>query len=161
MRKFRQTIGVNGARGGAMFFKGLMALVFGLAFSSPWKIIPPPPDGLVLLNEFIPLEVWGLGWFIAGFALIIGAFRKNQAWSMGLYAAMLFTWFASYLTTAIVETLQGHSHISQWFAVVIYGALLGSAISVARLINAPPPVLNDAVTSEIEVVPKEESGDDT
>jgi hypothetical protein len=158
MNRVKKIITLNGARGAAMFFKGLLAIVFGLAFSSPWKVIPPPPSGLVLLNDFIPLEVWGIGWFIAGFALLIGAFRTNQSKPMGMYAFMLFIWFASYVTTIVTELIdQGYSDL--WFAAAVYGSLLGSAISVARLLNAPPANLN-LVTQELEALPKEESGDD-
>lgn len=150
---------INGARGGAMFFKGVMAITFGIAFSSPWKIIPPPPSGLVLINNVLPLEVWALGWYVSGIFLIFGAFRQNQARAMGLYAAMLFVWFASYASTAVYQVfVEGHSTL--WYAAVIYGGLLGSAVSVARLINAPPPAnLEDVSTIEIEIVHKE-PGDD-
>lgn len=143
-----------------MFFKGLMAIIFGLAFHSPWQIIPPPPSGLVLLDNFLPLQVWAFGWYFSGIALIIGAFRQNQAWSMGVYASMLFIWFASYTTTAVYQVFtDGHS--SLWYVSAIYGCLLGSAISVARLINSPaPPNLEEIDTSEIEIIPKE-PGDDS
>jgi hypothetical protein len=151
---------VNGARGAAMFFFGVMALVFAMAFTGPWKVIPPPPSGLVLLNDFVPLEVWGVGWLFSGLVLIIGAFRKNQAWAMGSFASMLFVWFASYLTTAIVQTVDsGYSRL--WYVVTIYGSLLGAVVSVARLINAPPPSTLDAViTGEIELTMKD-PGDDS
>lgn len=156
---FVSRFGFNGARGGAMFFKGLMAITFGLAFHSPWQIIPPPPSGLVLLDNFLPLQVWALGWYIAGVALIIGAFRQNQAWSMGFYASMLFVWFASYTSTAIYQVVtDGHS--SLWYVAAIYGCLLGSAISVARLINSPAPEqLEELPTGEIEI--QKEPGDDS
>lgn len=159
MRLPRWVPRINGARGGAMFFKGLIAIVFGLAFHSPWQIIPPPPKGLALLDTFLPLEMWAIGWYISGLLLILGAFRQNQAKAMGLYAAMLFVWFASYLTTTIMEVMdQGYSYL--WFAVAIYGGLLGSAVCVARLINAPAPQkLDEVMTLEIEV--QKEPGDDS
>lgn len=152
-------IGFNGARGGAMFFKGLMALTFGLAFHSPWQIIPPPPSGLALLDTFLPLQVWALGWYTAGVCLIIGAFRQNQAWAMGIYSSMLFVWFASYLSTAVYQVFtDGHSVL--WYAAAVYGCLLGSAISVARLINSPPPTNLEVVTGELPVIEKG-PGDDS
>lgn len=149
---------INGARGAAMFFFGLMALVFAMAFSSPWKVIPPPPTGLVGLNDFVPLEVWGLGWAAAGIALVVGSFRQNQAWAMGVYASMLFVWFASYLSTAIGQMFdQGHTNM--WYPVAIYGSLLGAVVSVARLLNAPPPSNLETVTGELPTIVKDE-GDD-
>lgn len=165
-RLVRKYFRINGARGSAMLFKGLMAIIFGLAFFSPWQVIPPPPSGLALLHDFVPLEVWALGWYVAGVWLIVGAFRQNQSKPMGLYAAMLFIWFGSYLTTIIIQLFtQGYSNL--WFVCAIYGTLLGSALSVARLINAPAdspvPSLErrKTITGQLEVVIKEESGDDT
>lgn len=147
---------INGARGAAMFFFGIVSATFGIAFHSPWAIIPPPPRGLEGLDTIVPLEVWGIGWYIAAGWLIIGAFRQNQAKAMGVFAFMLFVWFASYLTTAIGQVFD-RGHTTLWFAVVIYGALLGAVISVARLLNAPsvPPM-----TGELKIVVKE-TGDDS
>jgi hypothetical protein len=146
---------LNGARGGAMFFFGIMSMVFGLAFNSPWKVIPPPPRGLEGLNDFLPLEFWGLGWFLAAVCLIIGAFRQNQSWALGTYAAMLFVWFASYFSTAIGQLLT-NGHTNMWYAVVIYGAFLGAILCIARMNNAPP---QGPLTGEIELIIKE-PGDD-
>lgn len=160
MRRVVKHFRINGARGGAMFFFGVMALVFAMAFTGPWKIIPPPPSGLVLLHDFIPLEVWGIGWLFAGIALVVGAFRQNQAWSMGVFATMLFVWFASYLSTAVVQVIN-NGHTNLWYAVAVYGALLGAVICVARLLNAPPSSTIDAVmTGEIELIMKD-PGDDS
>jgi hypothetical protein len=148
-------LGINGARGGAMFFFGIIAFVFGLAFNSPWQIIPPPPRGLSGLNDFLPLEVWAYGWYVAAGFLIFGAFRKNQAFPLGVFACMLFVWFASYLTTAIGQVID-RGYTSLWFAVAIYGALLGAIVCIARMNNAPP---SGPLTGEIELIIKDE-GDD-
>jgi hypothetical protein len=137
-----------------MFCFGVMSIAFGLAFASPWKIIPPPPRGLVILDDWIPLEVWGHGWWIAGIFLVIGAFRQNQAWAMGAYAGMLSIWFLSYAATLITDLFtQGHS--SMGYAVVVWGAFLGAVVGVARLVNAPPeamPKMDKSPTGEIRVV---------
>jgi hypothetical protein len=153
---------INGARGGAMFFFGLMSLIFGWAFSGPFKVIPPPPPGLTLLHNWVPLEIWGIGWILAGVFLIIGAFRQNQSWGMAIYSSMLFIWFASYLTTALVSVFtKGYATTGMWYAAAVYGALLGAVICVARLLNAPPSShLQAVVTGEVELVMKKESGDD-
>lgn len=139
-----------------MFFFGIMSLVFGLAFNSPWKVIPPPPTGLAGLHEFLPLEFWGLGWYFAATCLIFGAFRKNQSWALGVYAGMLFVWFASYLTTAVTQMVD-RGATGMWFAVVIYGSFLGAIICIARMNNAPPQ--GPLTTGEIELIIKDE-GDD-
>lgn len=146
---------INGARGAAMFFFGIVCAVFGIAFHSPWAIIPPPPRGLEGLDKLIPLEIWGIGWYVAAAWLFIGAFRQNQAKAMGVFAFMLFVWTASYLTTAVSQMID-RGYTSMWFAVAIYGGLLGAVISVARLINAPPL---PPMTGEIDIVIKE-PGDD-
>lgn len=147
---------INGARGWSMFFFGIMSSVFGLAFNSPWKIIPPPPRGLEGLDDFLPLEFWAIGWFFAALCLIWGAFKQNQSWCLGVYAGMLAVWFGAYLSTAIGQMVTT-GHTSMWYAVVVYGSFLGAIVSIARMNNAPP---NGPLTGEIELIIKE-SGDDS
>lgn len=150
------TVWINGARGVVMFFSGVMALAFGLAFTGPWKVIPPPPRGLIVLDDWISLEIWGYGWYLAAACLIVGAFRQNQAWAMGIYAAMLFLWFGSYAWTLVAELVEtGRS--SMWYSTAIFGSFLGVVLGVARLVNAPPlPKMEKYPTGEIQVVKDDE-----
>jgi len=136
-----------------MFCFGLSALTFGVAFFGPFKITPPPPKGLVGLDAWVSLEVWGLVWIAVGLFLLVSSFKNNQSAAMGCYAAMLFVWWASYTWTAVAEFLETGA-TSLWLASCIYGSILGACVGVARLVNAPPD-LSALVTGE------EGTGDDS
>jgi hypothetical protein len=141
---------VNGARGVVLLGFGLVALVFGLAFNSPVAVIPPPPAGLRGLNELIPLQVWGILWYLASVFLFVGAFRQNQAKAMMLFAGLLFVWASAYAGATFTAS---DPRLVSLFAMqtVIFGGLLTSCMGVARLLNAPPinvPVLRKRVQAE-------------
>lgn len=120
-----------------MFFFGVSALVFSLAFFGPLKIVPPPPKGLVPLSQVLPLEVWGLAWLAVAVWLFYSSFREDQSQAMGAYAAMLFVSAASYTTAGVLEWL-ATGFTTLWFSAAIYGSILGACLGVARLVNAPP-----------------------
>lgn len=128
---------INGAKGLALLSFGVMAALFGVAFLSPWAIIPPPPRGLVFLNGIVPLEVWGGVWWAAAVWLIVGAFREDQSKAMAPFAAMLFVWAASYGFTAWDE-YQRTGYTVFWFSSALFAALLVASLAIARLVNAPP-----------------------
>lgn len=120
-----------------MFFFGLSALCFGLAFFGPIKVFPPPPKGLVPLSQIVPLEVWGVAWLLVAAYLIWSSCRQDQSKAMGAYAAMLFVSAASYTTAGALE-FATTGFTALWFAAAIYGSILGACVGVARLVNAPP-----------------------
>lgn len=133
---------VNGAKGVALLAFGGIAGFFGLAFLSPWAIIPPPPRGLVLLNNLVPLEVWGGIWWLAAAWLIVGAFRQDQSKAMGIFAFMLFVWAASYASSAWDE-FHRTGYTVFWLSSAMFLALLIACLAIARLVNAPPVDLED------------------
>lgn len=128
---------VNGAKGVALLSFGIMASLFGIAFLSPWAIIPPPPQGLVFLNGLIPLEIWGGLWWVASGALIIGAFTQDQSKALAPFTGMLFIWAASYGFSAWDE-FSRTGYTLFWFTSALFGALLVACLAIARLVNAPP-----------------------
>ncbi len=128
---------INGAKGMALLSFGIMAGLFGVAFLSPWAIIPPPPRGLVFLNEIIPLEVWGGAWWAASLWLVVGAFREDQSKALAPFAAMLFIWAASYGFSAWDE-YQRTGYTLFWFSASLFLSLLIACLAIARLVNAPP-----------------------
>lgn len=128
---------INGAKGLAMISFGVMAGLFGVAFFSPWQIIPPPPKGLVFLNGLLPLEFWGAAWWLAAIALFVGAFRDDQSQAMSPFAGMLFVWASSYAFSAWDEYLHT-GYTTFWLSSALFLALLVASLAVARLVNAPP-----------------------
>lgn len=128
---------INGARGVTLLGFALVAIVFGLAFNSPVAVIPPPPAGLVGLDSLIPLQVWGILWYLAGLFLVVGAFRQDQSKSMVLFAGLLTVWAITYLIAAF--TAETPRLVSIFYLqTVIYAGLLTAVLGVARLLNAPP-----------------------
>lgn len=128
---------INGSKGVALLAFGVMAGLFGVAFLSPWAIIPPPPRGLVFLNGIIPLEVWGGMWWLAAVCLVVGAFCQDQSKALAPFSAMLFVWAASYGFSAWDE-YQRTGHTVFWFSSALFLALLVACLAIARLVNAPP-----------------------
>lgn len=128
---------INGARGVTLLGFALVAIVFGVAFNSPVAVIPPAPAGLVGLDQLIPLQWWGLAWYLAAVFLITGAFRQDQSKSMVLFAGLLAVWAISYAGAAFTAP---SSRLTSLFAMqtVIFGGLLTACLGVARLLNAPP-----------------------
>lgn len=120
-----------------MFFFGLSALCFGLAFFGPVKVVPPPPKGLVPLSQLIPLEVWGVTWLLVAGWLVWSSFKQDQSKAMGAYAAMLFVSAASYTTAGVLE-FAATGFTALWVSAAIYSSILGACVGVARLVNAPP-----------------------
>lgn len=140
-------IKINGAKGVTLLSFAVIAALFGVAFLSPWAIIPPPPPGLVLLNSWVPLEVWGGAWWVAAVWLGVGAFREDQSKALVPFAAMLFVWSASYAFAAADEYLRSGYTIT-WFPAALFMALLAGCFGIARLVNAPPNDL-DALTRRV------------
>lgn len=128
---------INGARGVTLLGFSLASLVFGLAFNSPIAVIPPPPAGLAGLDGLIPLQWWGVAWYVSATLLLVGAFRQDQSRSMALFAGLLAVWTISYGSAAASASSPRLLTIFVLQA-VIYGGLLIACLGVARLINAPP-----------------------
>lgn len=130
-------IKINGAKGVALLGFSLVAAAFGVAFLSPWALIPPPPRGLTFLDTLIPLQWWGGAWYASALVLVVGAFRQDQSKAMVLFAPLLFIWGISYgFTIPTVE--EPRMQVAFTLQTVIYFALFIACLAVARLVNAPP-----------------------
>lgn len=125
---------------------GLMSLAFGIAYFGPFKITPPVPPGLVILNDAISLDFWGALWLIVAGALLIGSFREDQSWPMGLFASMLFVWTASYAAAAVIQ-FAGTGFTTLWFPAAVFGTILGASFGISRLVNAP--TVNRKIVDEL------------
>lgn len=127
---------VRGAKGVALLGYALVAVVFGISLLSPWALIPPPPKGLIFLDSLLPLQWWGALWWGAAGMLLVGAFRRNQAKSLGLFAACLFVWSASYGFSAF--TVTGMQSLAFTLQATVFAGLLCSVLATARLLATPP-----------------------
>lgn len=128
---------VNGAKGVALLAFSFVAAAFGVAFLSPWALIPPPPTGLVFLDRLVPLQWWGGAWWASAVVLGVGAFRQDQSKAMILFAPLLFIWAVSYGFT-IPSVNEPRMQTAFVLQTVIFAALFVACLAVARLVNAPP-----------------------
>lgn len=128
---------LNGAKGMALLAFAFVAAAFGVAFLSPWALIPPPPLGLVFLDRLIPLQWWGGAWWLSALILVWGAFREDQSRAMILFAPLLFIWGISYAGT-IPSLTEPRLQVAFTLQTVIFFALFVACLAVARLVNAPP-----------------------
>ena len=142
MKTRLQRLHINGAKGVALLSFGVMASLFGVAFLSPWAIIPPPPRGLAFLNEIIPLEILGGAWWASAAWLVFGAFREDQSRAFGPFSGMLFVWSASYAFSAW-EEYHRTGYTMFWLSSALFLALLVACLAIARLVNAPPIDIED------------------
>lgn len=127
---------LRGAKGAALLGYAIVASVFAFSLLSPWALIPPPPRGLIFLDSLVPLQWWGALWWAAAFMLFFAAFRRNQAKSLGLFAACLFVWSASYGFSAF--TVTGPLAVAFTLQATIFAGLLCSVLATARLLATPP-----------------------
>lgn len=145
---------VNGARGAALLGFSIVSLVFGLAFLGPLSIVPPPPAGLVLLDSLVPLQWWGGGWYLAGIALLVGAFKQNQSFAMQPFVGLLAVWGISYGWSAMTAPTLRFAVVFSFTAAIYLGMLI-ACLGVARLVNAPPV---DISSLRRKVLPNELEG---
>lgn len=131
-RRFRP----NGAKGFALLGFAVVAMAFGVAFLSPWALIPPPPLGLAYLDRLIPLQVWGGVWWASAVLLLVGAYREDQSKAMVLFAPMLFIFAASYGMT--IGSTEGKMQVAFILQTAIFFGLFVACLAVSRLVNAPP-----------------------
>lgn len=127
---------LRGAKGAALLGYAVVSMVFGISLLSPWALIPPPPRGLVFLDSLVPLQWWGGLWWGSAVLLLVGAFSRHQSKSLGLFAACLFVWSASYGFSAF--TVTGPTATAFTLQATVFAGLLCSVLATARLLAAPP-----------------------
>lgn len=150
---------VNGAKGVALLSFAAVAAVFGVAFLSPWALIPPPPRGLVFLDNLVPLQWWGGAWWLASAVLLVGAFRQDQSKAMVIFAPLLFIWAVSYGFS--IPTLEDpRLQVAFTLQTVVFLGLFVACLAVSRLVNAPPVDLEALVYRVNHSEPREGTGDE-
>ncbi|MDQ0679094.1 uncharacterized membrane protein HdeD (DUF308 family) [Arthrobacter pascens] len=144
---------VYGPRGTIMLGKGIICLCFGFAYIGVLKTAPSP--GLDLVIRIMPLPLWGVLWFIAGFMLIAAAFRVDHSRALGMLTAMLSIWALSYIDYfgRVPVLPNGNDNTAFLFAAILAGMAL-SAAGIARMLN------HGKSHPEIIVAPGEATSDD-
>jgi 4-hydroxybenzoate polyprenyltransferase len=125
---------VYGPRGTIMLGKGFICLCFGVNYLGVLNTVQSP--GLDLVTRLMPLPLWAVAWFIAGFMLIAAAFRVDHSRALGVLTAMLSLWSLTYFDYFFrVPVLpNGSDNTAYLFAAIMAGMAL-SAAAVARMLN--------------------------
>ena len=105
--------------------------------------------------RIMPLPLWGVLWFIAGFTLIAAAFKVDHSRALGMLTAMLSIWALSYIDYfARVPVLpNGNNNTAFLFATILAGMALSAAGIAGRLNHGKSHL-------EIIVAPGEATPDD-
>ncbi|MEU3507704.1 hypothetical protein ABZ733_07210 [Streptomyces longwoodensis] len=128
----RRLTGRLGRRGALLTLKGLIASLYGYG-----QLVEPIPDrrGLCLLLKGAPLEVWAVGWIVAGATALVCAWLPRRRDWPGFVAVWAITapWSMAYLVAwwPLGEYPRG------WVAALIFGAF-GAVCLVAIGWDEPP-----------------------
>lgn len=125
---------VYGPRGTIMLGKGIICLCFGYSYIGVLKTTPSAALDLVL--RIMPLPLWGVAWFIAGFMLIAAAFKVDHSRALGLLTAMLSIWALSYIDYFFrVPILPNGNDNTAFLGAAIFAGMALSAAGIARMLN--------------------------
>lgn len=128
----------------------LICIGHGLVYS----YVPPYvrlPKGLELLTEWVPIQVFGAGWFLAGLLCIYFAARRRPGW-MGVAAAFLMTGLFGtfYSIGTLINLGTGESYRQVVLAAIYLGIVMMIAGSVPRKkrVSADPYPLTTAAIEQ-------------
>lgn len=128
---------VYGPRGMVMLGKAFMCLCFGFAYVGIFDL--PQTPGLDMVQQIIPLPLWGVAWFLCAFMLIAGAFKVDQSRALGCVAALLCLWSLSYLAFFLrVPSLPNGAPNTAFLSAALLASMALSAAGVARMVNHAP-----------------------
>lgn len=133
---------INGPRGSVLLAVAWVCALHGVAYTPLTDGPITIPIGLQALSEVIPLEVYGVLWFVTAILTVIGAFRgKNgrqrdhaDAWGYGLSAGMFAAWGFSYVAGWTVALSNG-APSRAWVTGCIYLAFAVVITAAARMTN--------------------------
>lgn len=134
--------GLNGPRGSVLLAAALVCILHGIAYTPLTDGPVDTPLALEVLSEFIPLEVYGIAWFVAGTFAIVGAFRDRRgrqrdhadAWGFGAVTGMFIAWGLTYVSGWIIATTDGQPSRS-WITGGLYIAVAVIVAASARMTN--------------------------
>ena len=126
-----------GRRGALLTLKGTMALVYGSG-----QVVQPTGDrqGLALLLQLAPLDVWGWAWITAGVTALVCAWLPRRKDWPGFLAVWLIasSWAMAYLVSwwPLDASPRG------WVVAVLFGAF-GAVCLVAIGWDESPPARSE------------------
>lgn len=132
-RKRRFRLLPRSPRTGWMVFVGTVFLFRGIEYLDPASA-ESLPRTLARIEEVVPIGFWAILWVLSGVVAIATA--NTRYWIQGIVGLAMITavWFLGY-TSAFVEDMIFHGDSGAGLAALAYGALVASAISIARMID--------------------------
>lgn len=115
----------------------VVAMAFGLAYVGPISV-PDAPSPLQILESLMPLQIWGILWFLCSGMLWISAFQKEQAFPLAFFALLMTLWIIIYMVSFTQEFLAtGQSY--QWINPIVFLGIIIASRGASRMVN---PVRN-------------------
>lgn len=163
---------VHGNRGTTMLGFAIVAFGFGTAYAWP-GVLPPASfssNGTELVRALLPLQIWGVIWYVAGVSLLSNAFRVEQSKAMGFITGLFSAWTISALHGFVLSLMEGKL-TSGWLLGLIYAGLVVACFGIAKapnpakthigVVNLPGEKPSERLlgaTGEMPVVGKNEVG---
>ena len=124
---------VYGPRGVILLSLALVCFCFGVAYVGP--LAPETvPVGVRPLTWIMPLDYWGVLWFIGCYHLAQSAFKVNQAHALGGLSGVLTAWALTHFIAGRSLAPEGvYSRL--WITGVIFSAIVALVMGVARMLN--------------------------
>lgn len=134
--------GINGPRGSVLVAAAWVCVLHGIAYTPLTNGPVDTPLALQVLAEFIPLEVYGLAWLLAGTVALVGAFRSRaglqrdhaDAWGFGLVFGMFLAWSIAYASGWIIALVRGEPSRA-WITAGLYVGVALIVLAVTRMTN--------------------------
>lgn len=128
---------VYGPRGLVMLGQAALAACFGFAYIG--ILNTPPMPGVELPTLFMPLQLWGVVWFLCASHLLTAAFKVDQSRALGWITVLLLFWALSYLYYWATHPVLpgGYSNIA-YLSSAMLGSMVLNAVGLARMLNPGP-----------------------
>lgn len=125
---------VYGPRGMIMLGKAMVCLCFGCIYVG--NAGNGDSSGVWMVTRIMPIQFWGVAWFLVAFMLISSAFKVDHSRALGALTAMFSLWGLSHLEfyLRLPVLANGSPNRAYIFSVIMFGLAI-SAAGVARMLN--------------------------
>lgn len=121
---------------------GLLAVIFGLSYTSILTEALPAPPGLNLITDVLPIWVWGGLWIAAGLMGVLSVFTSLR-WEFRIGFNILvwlqMLWTFSFLTSWVFNIGGGKSSARDYVAAAVFGFGALGLIGIIQLLAPVPP----------------------
>lgn len=127
------SVRINGLRGYALLVMGFYALTRGIAYLPAFGPLTARgaefPQGLSILSNLFPIEVWAGIWIVVGIQAFIRAFSYSDSVAWGFLVGMMVIWGLGYGAGWVTSLAEGDAN-REWLSAISY---LGPAVAISIL----------------------------